>query len=63
MRLEVDKWGVVSEEPVRFFFFLFQWITKYKKDHKIGDVNEKNNLSAVEYVTKLIKVDGKGGKN
>ena len=59
MRVEVDKWGLVLEEPVNYIF-LICWLQK--KDKKIGDVNDKNNLSAIEYVTKLIKVDGRGEK-
>jgi len=45
MRLEVDRWGKITDEPKA----------------KIDSVNTTNNLSNIEYETKFVKVGGGGG--
>mmetsp|Transcript_12778 Transcript_12778/g.10921 ORF Transcript_12778/g.10921 Transcript_12778/m.10921 type:complete len:163 (-) Transcript_12778:376-864(-) len=45
MRLEIDRWGRITDEP----------------NAKIETVNVKDNLSDIEYETKFVKVSGRGG--
>jgi len=45
MRLEVDKWGKITEEP----------------NHEVKSVKTDNNLSEVEYEMKVVRVPGGRG--
>jgi hypothetical protein len=54
MRIELDRWGKVSEEKVNHYCFPICWSLKQES---IGTVKTANNLSAQAYTTKRITVD------